>query len=102
MLIQRIFQAALLLISTLPMLAIAGEDRVAHAQSAAPASISADATVIVDGEVVKEGSNGWTCMPDTMPEDNATMCNAAERMGFRHYKTYRLYERAIDAGAGAS
>lgn len=35
-------------------------------------------------------------------EDNATMCNAAERMGFRHYKTYRLYERAIEAGVGAS
>jgi len=35
-------------------------------------------------------------------EDNAPMCNAAERMGFEHYKTYRLYERAIEAGADAS
>jgi GNAT superfamily N-acetyltransferase len=35
-------------------------------------------------------------------EDNAPMCNAAERMGFEHYKTYRLYDRAIDPGAGAS
>lgn len=28
-------------------------------------------------------------------EDNAPMCNAAERMGFTHYKTYRLYERPL-------
>jgi len=53
------------------------EQRIAHARSAAPASISADATVIVDGKVVAEGSNGWTCMPDTMPGDGAAMCNDA-------------------------
>ena len=35
-------------------------------------------------------------------EDNAPMCNAAERMGFKHCKTYRLYERAIEPGADAS
>jgi len=28
-------------------------------------------------------------------EDNRPMVNAAERMGFRHYKTYRLYERPL-------
>jgi len=33
-------------------------------------------------------------------EDNTPMCNAAERMGFEHYKTYRLYERAIAPVAG--
>jgi hypothetical protein len=74
MLIARLCQAALLLISAIPLLAIAGEDRVAHAQSAAPGFISADATIIVDGEVMKEGTNGWTCMPDVMPGDNAPMC----------------------------
>lgn len=61
----------------LPCGVYAGDDRIAHAKSAAPASISADATVIVDGEVVKEGSNGWTCMPDTLPGDDAPMCNDA-------------------------
>jgi GNAT superfamily N-acetyltransferase len=35
-------------------------------------------------------------------EDNAAMCNAAERMGFEHYKTYRLYERAITAAPRVS
>jgi len=58
----------------------AGSDidkRIAQARAAAPASVSADATVIVDGKVVVEGSNGWTCMPDTMPGDGAAMCNDA-------------------------
>lgn len=53
------------------------EDKIARAKSAAPAHISNDATIIVDGEVVVEGSNGWTCLPDTMPGDKAPMCNDA-------------------------
>ncbi len=59
---------------------LAGDEldkRVALARSAAPASISADATIMVDGKVVSKGSNGWICMPDTMPNDNAAMCNDA-------------------------
>jgi len=32
---------------------------------------------VVNGKVVVEGSNGWTCMPDTMPGDGAAMCNDA-------------------------
>ena len=58
--------------------AVAGSDlekRIAHARAAAPAAVSADATVMVDGKVVAKGSNGWTCMPDTMPGDGAAMCN---------------------------
>jgi hypothetical protein len=47
---------------------------IAHARAAAPASVSADATIVVNGEVVAEGNNGWTCMPDTMPGDGAAMC----------------------------
>jgi hypothetical protein len=26
-------------------------------------------------------------------EDNAAMANASERMGYRHRKTYRMYDR---------
>jgi hypothetical protein len=55
----------------------AGSDKdkkIAHARSAGPVAISADATVMIDGEVVVKGSNGWTCMPDTMPGDGAAMC----------------------------
>jgi hypothetical protein len=50
------------------------EARIAQARSAAPANISNDATIVVDGETVVEGSNGWVCMPDLMPNDNAPVC----------------------------
>jgi GNAT superfamily N-acetyltransferase len=35
------------------------------------------------------GEAGWIL------EDNPAMANAAERMGFRRYKTYRMYDRAL-------
>lgn len=57
--------------------ALAGSDRdklIAHARAAAPAAIGAGATIVIDGEVVVKGDNGWTCMPDTMPGDRAAMC----------------------------
>jgi len=60
--------------------AMAGGDKdklIAHARAAAPAAVSADATIVINGEVAVEGSNGWTCMPDTMPGDGAAMCNDA-------------------------
>jgi hypothetical protein len=56
---------------------VAGDDLdklIAHARAAAPAAIGAGATIVVNGEVVAEGSNGWTCMPDTMPGDRAAIC----------------------------
>ena len=57
------------------------EDKIARAVSAAPAAVSADAAVIdSDGTVLREGSNGWTCMPDTMQGDKAPMCNDATWM----------------------
>jgi hypothetical protein len=44
-------------------------DPIASAESAAPASISKNATIVsVDAkgamQVLRKGSNGWTCMPD--------------------------------------
>lgn len=53
------------------------DKKIAHARAAAPVAVSANATVVVDGKVVVQGSNGWTCMPDTMPGDGAAMCNDA-------------------------
>ncbi len=53
-------------------------DKIARATSAAPAAVSAEATVMdTDGTILREGSNGWTCLPDTMPGDHAPMCNDA-------------------------
>jgi len=57
--------------------ACAGDDlekQIAQARSAAPAAVGADATIVVNSEVVVEGSNGWTCLPDTMPGDDAPVC----------------------------
>jgi len=60
---------------------LAGEsadEKIARAMSAAPAAVSAEATIVdTDGTVLREGSNGWTCLPDTMPGDRAPMCNDA-------------------------
>ena len=52
-------------------------DLIALARSAGPAMISADATVMFRGEVLAKGSNGWTCLPETLPDDGAPMCNDA-------------------------
>lgn len=48
---------------------------IALARSAGPAMVSADATVMFRGKVLAEGSNGWTCLPETLPDDGAPMCN---------------------------
>ncbi len=83
---NRLFTIVLVLIVllALPVLAVTGDEKesvMAHAASAAPGFISDDATIIgKDGTVLKEGSNGWTCLPDTMPGDNAPMCNDATWM----------------------
>lgn len=71
------FAASLALLASTHSFGDSLEERIAHARSAAPDAISGDATIVVDGEVVVEGSNGWTCMPDTMPGDGAAMCNDA-------------------------
>lgn len=56
---------------------VAGSDvdkLVAHARAAAPTAVSANATIVVKGEVVSQGSNGWTCMPEVMPGDGSAVC----------------------------
>ena len=57
------------------------EELIAKARSAAPAIVSANATVMYRGEVLAKGTNGWTCMPETLPDDDAPMCNDAVWMG---------------------
>ena len=51
------------------------EAKIAIAESAGPASISAKATIMdKDGTMLREGSNGWTCMPgNSLVQD--PMCN---------------------------
>ncbi len=53
------------------------QDRIDRAESAAPRSISADATIADGGDVLREGTNAWTCMPDVLPGQPYPMCNDA-------------------------
>lgn len=61
-------------------LAETAEDKIARAQTAAPSDISGEATIMdVDGTVLREGSNGWVCLPGIglIPGDKHPMCNDA-------------------------
>ena len=70
-----------LLMSTTAFAGESAEDKIARAMSAAPAAVSAEATIMdTDGSILREGSNGWTCLPDTQPGDHAPMCNDATWM----------------------
>lgn len=52
------------------------EAKIQRAMEAAPPAISRDATVIdVDGTVLREGSNGWTCIVEVAPGYGYPMCN---------------------------
>lgn len=59
--------------------------KIARAASAAPASISDNATIMdVDGTLLREGTNGWTCLPGVglIPGDKHPMCNDATWMAW--------------------
>lgn len=58
--------------------------RIRNALSAAPASLAEHATVAaLDGTVLREGDNGWVCMPDNLETaNNAPMCLDAPWRGF--------------------
>jgi len=59
--------------------ASAPDDPVAYAMSAAPPEVSADATVMdPEGNILREGTNGWTCIP--MP--GQPMCLDGEWMSW--------------------
>ena len=59
------------------------EAKIARGRSGAPPSLSAEAPIVaVDGTVLREGSNGWTCLPgiSLIPGDDHPMCNDATWM----------------------
>jgi hypothetical protein len=63
----------------------ATDDKIARAMLAAPSDISAQATIMdVDGTVLREGTNGWVCMPGVglIPGDEHPMCNDAVWMSW--------------------
>lgn len=75
---RRLLLSTLTLVATLPGAARAQSDAalIQSALSAAPASVSDGATVADhDGRVVREGTNGWVCMPDDpQVPNNSPMC----------------------------
>jgi len=61
------------------------QDKIARALTAAPARIADKATIMdVDGTILREGSNDWTCLPGVglIPGDEHPMCNDAVWMGW--------------------
>jgi hypothetical protein len=89
------------------------EVKMARAITAAPPAITDGATIMDnDGTILREGSNGWTCLPNTMPGDKAPLCNDAEWMEMMNavgtqaaYTPDRVgisYMLAGDIGAGVS
>ncbi|UTW04426.1 hypothetical protein KDX31_05300 [Amphritea atlantica] len=76
-LISGLLMATGLLLSPAIVSAEDNQALIMQARSAAPSMVSADATVMYQGKVLAEGSNGWTCMPETMPGDNSPICNDA-------------------------
>jgi hypothetical protein len=68
--------AAMLLVSMNSYGAESSADKIARAQSAAHPEISKQATILdMDGKVLKEGTNGWTCLPGVLSSDGKPMCN---------------------------
>jgi hypothetical protein len=70
--------AGLAVITGAAMADESAETKIERAMSAAPPSVSAEATILDnDGTVLRPGSNGWTCLPNTMPGDKSPLCNDA-------------------------
>ena len=62
---------SLLALLFLSPVANASEEKIDNALSAAPASLSRNAKVMDwDGKVLREGGNGYTCLPD-IPDNGA-------------------------------
>jgi hypothetical protein len=62
---RRLIPVQLLLLALVPLSAVAQQSVIDNARRAGPASIANEATVMNWSlEVVHEGSNGWTCLPD--------------------------------------
>jgi hypothetical protein len=59
-----------------PAAGLSKQARIARAMQAAPPSISRNATIMeADGTVLRKGTNGWVCLPDSGPGSTHPMCN---------------------------
>jgi len=77
----RLLTAILLMCSLVANASESKEVKIKRAKAAAPTIISGDATIVDgDGTVLRKGNNGWTCLPDVMPNDKNPICNDATWM----------------------
>jgi len=80
---KKVFLAAVVLCCATSVYSVEQESnqaKIARAMTAAPMDISANATIMdVDGTVLRQGTNGWTCLPGIglIPGDKHPMCNDA-------------------------
>lgn len=59
------------------------EEKIERAMQAAPGPIGQNATIMeADGTVLRQGTNGWTCLPSAGPGSTHPMCNDEVFMGF--------------------
>jgi hypothetical protein len=77
-------------------------ERISSAMSAAPAAVSANATVIAFDEqmqprTLREGTNGWTCLPD-MAHTPGTDPMCLDQAGMQWAQAWMAHE---DPPAGA-
>ncbi|KAB8195617.1 hypothetical protein FKV24_004935 [Lysobacter maris] len=72
---------------------------IARAMSAGPMQIAAQAKIMDhDGSVLREGSNGWTCMPSMGPGMDVPMCNDATWMAFMQAFAHRQAPNPVSVG----
>lgn len=76
--------------------------RIENALSAAPAAISRNARVIdMQGNVLREGTGPWTCLPsEAAPPNNAPMCVEAPWLEFLDAWANRREPRVTRMGIG--
>ena len=75
--------AALIAVTAGEARAQSAQEMIDNALSAAPPAIAANAAVVDGaGNVLKEGSNGYTCLPDDPRPGNSPMCLDAGWLGW--------------------
>lgn len=67
-----------------PLTALAGDSQIKSAESAGPKDLASQATIVDwNDEVLRKGSNGWTCLPDnTDTPGNDPWCVDASWLNF--------------------
>ena len=96
--------AAVLAVTVASAAEMSDEEIIASAEKAAPASVGKDATIIAMDEqmkvrVVREGTNGFTCMPDN-PQSPGTDPMCLDKGGLEWAKAWMAHENPPEGVIG--